>query len=363
MKKITFGTLFLLMMMSISCAKPAQPTAVSPVETPYLSAESPLSVPVAMGFTESRILFISNRDGAEHWYSMLPDGSEVQRLDLAHMDATEYREMMWVPALNVFVVLLSVEGSEDLYLVDRVCKFMQRLTTTVDGEGGAIYSIAGDKFAFVCVHQDLDICLVSSNGEDHINATAYPSRESSPDWSPDGKKIAFVSNRDAIPDIWVVNNDGTDLTNLTQTGQPDGEPDWSLDGSKILFSSQRDFNWEIYVMDADGKNPLNLSNNTTAVDVSPRWSPDGQYIAFLSNRNGDQEIYVMTIEGKGVTNISNSPETDEYVFIWSTDSQKLLYVSFREGNADIYVVNRDGTGVVNLTTHEADDYAPQWVGN
>ena len=89
---------------------------------------------------------------------------------------------------------------------------------------------------------------------------------------------------------------------------------WSPDGSRIAFISERDGNLEIYVVNADGSGLTNLTNNP-ATDFVPRWSPNGSRIAFVSHRDGNSEIYVMNADGSGLTRLTNSPE-DESGLTW-----------------------------------------------
>ena len=98
---------------------------------------------------------------------------------------------------------------------------------------------------------------------------------SAPTWSPDGRKLAFVSDRDGFvsvytPEIHVVNVDGSGQRNLTRNPASDSDPVWSPDGRKITFVR----NFEIYVMNADGTGQTNLTRNP-AHDFAPAWSPDG----------------------------------------------------------------------------------------
>ncbi|MBU7016414.1 MAG: PD40 domain-containing protein, partial [Theionarchaea archaeon] len=86
-------------------------------------------------------------------------------------------------------------------------------------------------------------------------------------------------------------------------------PEWSPDGKKIAFCSEKSGNWEIYVIDADGSNQVNLTNNP-AHDMDPTWSPDGQKIAFDSDRDGNKEIYVMNADGSSAVNLTNNPASD-----------------------------------------------------
>ncbi len=169
------------------------------------------------------------------------------------------------------------------------------------------------------------IYTINIDGTDPVQLTNHLNiRDFSPQWSPDGTQIAFYSNRDGnIPkedwnyEIYVIDADGSNVIRLTHSPGRDMGPEWSPDGRQIAFTSSRDGNGEIYVMDADGRNQVNLTQHPET-DNSPTWSPDGRYIAFVSwsGRDGDRhaytDIYVMKADGTNQVRITQNPGDDGF---------------------------------------------------
>jgi TolB protein len=112
--------------------------------------------------------------------------------------------------------------------------------------------------------------------------------------------------------------DGGNVTRLTESEAFDGYPNWSPDGKKIAFLSGRDGDAEIYVMNPDGSDQTNLTNSPDSQESLQgdfSWSPDSKQILFHSNQSGDVEVYVMDADGSNPTNLTNNPATD-FSSIW-----------------------------------------------
>ena len=181
-----------------------------------------------------------------------------------------------------------------------------------------------------------------------------------PAWSPDGRRIAFVSNRDGNPEIYVMNADGSAPTRLTNSPNiwvsEDIEPVWSPDGQRIVFVSDRDEPYDLYVMNADGSGQTRLTRDN-ARELGPAWSPDGSKIALSKTL----EIWVMNPDGTQPVNLTNTPGVSEYSPSWSPNGAQIAFSSDRDGlnTRAIYVMNADGSGATRLTTSGRDS-DPAW---
>lgn len=237
---------------------------------------------------------------------------------------------------------------------------MMTATPSPTGPAGAGAGVAPGFIVYTAKERAEDtweIYVMRSDGSDPTRLTHNAANDIQPMWSPDGRRIVFVSDRDGNREIYVMNADGNEQLNLTHHPAEDWTPCWSPDGQRIAFTSFRDGNWEIYVMNADGTNPQRLTRHTAA-DYSPAWSPDGQRIAFVSNRDGNLEIYLMNADGSNPSRFTHHEATDQNP-AWSPDGLWLYWESGRDGNMEIYRARLDGSELTNLTRDpQANDHGP-----
>jgi serine/threonine-protein kinase len=204
-----------------------------------------------------------------------------------------------------------------------------------------------------------EIYVMNADGTGQRRLTFDGGVDAAPAWSPDGKRIAFHSNRIGTVDIFTMNADGTDqrrLTHMDELKMGAVRPRWSPDGARLVF--QTFFRPEVYVIDTNGGNLTNLTNHP-ARDQWPDWSPDGRRIAFTSDRDGNDEIYVMNADGTHLVRLTSNPAPDQ-VPAWSPDGARIAFVSARDHDREIYVMNADGTHPTRLTVHPGQDGAPAW---
>lgn len=250
-----------------------------------------------------RIAFASDRDRTVTLYVMNADGSNVTRLTRSTGTHDAAWSPEWSPDGKRILFQSDRDGNEeDIYVMDADGSNVRRLTHT-PGTGkfssDQAWSPDGNWIAFDSNRDgNVEIYVMSSDGSNVKRLTDTPGRNAhsyKPHWSPDGKQIVFGSTRDRssatwveVVEIYVMNSDGSNVRRLTQStdkGDTSSDPRWSPDGKKIAFlsgpgtkhrdsSKTRMAQWlesrDIYVMNADGSNVRRLTF-TKGHNAHPDW--------------------------------------------------------------------------------------------
>ena len=169
--------------------------------------------------------------------------------------------------------------------------------------------------------------------------------------SPNGERIAFVSNRTGSKEVWIAGSDGSDQTQLTFFNGPSvGSPRWSPDGKQIAFDGYAGGSSDVYVMPADGGKPSRLTSDA-ANEIRPSWSHDGQWIYFGWDKGGDSQIWKIHPSGGEPVQITRK---GGYFAFETADGQWLYVVN----GSTILRMRPDGSGETTLRDGIAPDH---WI--
>lgn len=224
------------------------------------------------------IAFASSRDGGTDIYTMLADGSSVQRLT---DDGSSYAPA-WSPDGETIAFNSHRSGGWKIWLVDENGENPRRLTST---------SSAGFNYEYF------------------------------PTWSPDGSSIVFEKwdNRALRFTINAVNADGSGERVIYESEGHSRLPAFSPDGVSIAFHSNEDGDEEVYTIAPDGTNAQKLTDND-AIDFGATFTSDGKHILFHSDRSGEFRTYTMKPDGSDVTLIEHITAKDHRQGWTATDS-------------------------------------------
>lgn len=254
----------------------------------------------------------------------------------------------------------------------------RQVTTGAGQDMQAAPAADGKSVAFVTLNQNADLWLLpvdpatgtaTGAATELIATTREDSRAA---WSPDGKLVAFNSDRTGDMNVFVYSIADRATRPLTKGAGGDYQASWSPDGKRLVFFSSRSGSADIWTVDvADGV--LHQLTRDAALDVNPTYSPDGKLIAFQSDRGGRREVWLMNADGSNQRQLTSTGVNDHFM-LFSSDGATLYYhgtgpqvmqVNTATGEASLFKEIKSGAHVSFSPDHarimDVVDHKTLWV--
>ncbi len=251
-------------------------------------------------------------------------------------------------------------GVPQVFLVGTDGTGRRRLTGAHGPSTTPVWSPDGQKVAFVRqTGDDTQIYIMNADGGSQRPLTTGPGRAASPAWSPDGQHIVFTATRDGVSQIAAMRSDGTQRRDLAPSPSDQRAPTWSPDGQLIAFLSRASpEHFDLYVIGADGKNLRHVPTPGAGVRAAVKeftWLPNGRLAYTNPSGLAQDTVSVTTISGA-----ENRVLGSAYSPAWAPDGQRLAYVAFHSGAALIYLADSGGRKSALLTDPRLTSVRPAW---
>ncbi|HSJ86832.1 MAG TPA: protein kinase [Anaerolineales bacterium] len=308
------------------------PTSIASVQFTSTVGSPPVLVPTSMGGGYGQVAFASDRTGLPQIFTVNLDGTNLVQLTNQNIGACQ---PAWSPDGSRLVFTSPCHGRSDF----------------VDGS-----------------YSDSSLFIMNADGTGIMQLTNVPGADFDPDWSPDGKKIAFTSIRDGNKQIYTLDMDSLAVTRLTgpDVNVENSQPAWSPDGREIAYLVKRLDTYQVWVMSSTGQDNVQLARSGQSLwDFQPAWSADGNVILFSQRYadNSSARPWLMSVQygdGGTATRLNNFPMPIEDVE-FSPDG-RWLAAEGRDntGNRDIYIMTITGASRTRITNDPGIDFDPAW---
>jgi TolB protein len=260
------------------------------------------------GVSDTEFAFVSDRTGAKEIYVMDADGTNVRRAT-THKNINTFPH--WSPDGKAIVYTSYRHANRpQLFLLTRGSRSPGRILRELNGAQvyRGVFDPSGNRLAVVRdMEGSSEIFSVGRGGGGGAQRlTRNGAIDVGPSWSPDGRTLAFTSDRAGSPQIYLMDASGGDQRRITFNGSYNANPAWSPDGKWIAYESRVGGQMDIWLIDPQGSVNLPLIEHPRS-DEAPSWSPDSRMLSFASSRRGRMDLYVIDLNGENLRQITSGP--------------------------------------------------------
>jgi TolB protein len=213
--------------------------------------------------------------------------------------------------------------------------------------------------------QNIQYALMLADSDGYNPQTVVRSREPllSPSWSPDGKRLAYVSFERGNSSIYIQEIATGQRQIVSQNRGINGAPAFSPDGTRLALTLSMTGNPEIYVMDLASKRTTQITRHFS-IDTEPQWTPDGQSLVFTSDRSGKPQLFQVPAAGGDPVRLTFQAEYNAKASV-SWDGK---LIAMAQGNGNVYRIavldrSRGGPGEVRALSPGNLDESPSFAPN
>ena len=271
-----------------------------------------------------QVAFVRRADSASELFVSRATGGEPRQLTF---DNRRIDTPVWTPDGRELVFASNRSGSYNLWRMPLEGGTPVRLEGIgLDAHQPSI-ARSGGRLAYSQQSIDTNIWRIQTrlgngNSESRIKVIGSTRRDENPHLSPDGKKMAFESNRSGSRELWIADADGGNQLQLTNFAGPlTSNARWSPDGRELAFDSRPEGRAQIYLVNANGGQVRRLTNDIYD-NLAPSWSHDGQWLYFGSNRSGLWQVWKIPVAGGEPVQVT---ENGGYEAVEAVDGQSIFY--------------------------------------